>query len=85
MKSDNPASRIEWVFLGLSLCFGLGALVVAMFVPFDSRPSSDIVPLIAVACGVMAALFLGLHVVLRFRRKMSRREQLKKKMSDLLA
>ena len=85
MKNDKPTSRIEWAFLGLSVCCGLGGLVLAMFVPHDSRTGPVILPLMAAACGLLAVLFLGLHMAFRFRRKMSRREQLKNEMADILA
>jgi hypothetical protein len=84
MKSDKPTSRIEWVFLGLSLFLGIGALVLTMFVPHDVRTGPIILPLAAAGCGILAVLFLGLHMVFRFRRKMARRERLKKEMADIL-
>jgi hypothetical protein len=84
MKTKDFTAREEWVCLGVSIGFGIAALAIAAFVPFDTGSTFILAPLVSSFCGILALAFLGLHMSSRVRRKTAERKRAKEVMTEIL-
>ncbi len=85
MKTSNVNLREEWILLGISGGFGIGALAIPVFVPFGTSSSLPIFAFLGPpSCGILALVFLGFHMSSRFRRKTAERKKAKNGMAEIL-